>query len=182
MAKALIDADTLRRLVDEGVSQADVARHFGVSESAVCQRLKKLKMLTSRVAALEKAGEVVEEKLSAAQRLEKVQDIIDRELAWAVGKANQPGADRAALAEVILRFAGEVRQQLTLQLNITRTLIDLRVVKEFHDTVVEVIREESPETARRITERLKKRRALRESAELPGLTPPDRGVIHASLE
>ena len=91
-----IDTDTLRRLVDEGRSQAEIARHFRVSESAVSQRLSKLKMLTSRVAALEKAGEVVDEKLSAVQRLEKVQDIIDRQLAWAVEQANQPGADQGS--------------------------------------------------------------------------------------
>ena len=36
--------------------------------------------------------------------------------------------DRAALADVILRLAGEVRQQLGLQLAISRTLVDLRVV------------------------------------------------------
>jgi hypothetical protein len=44
------------------------------------------------------------------------------------------------------------------------------VVKEFHETVVEAIREESPATARRIVARLKERRALRPSAELPTLT------------
>lgn len=105
MGKVRIDADTLHRLVDDGVSQAEIARHFGVSESAVSQRLKKLQILTSRVAALEKAGAVLDEKLSAVQRLENVQGIIDRELAWAVEQATQPGADRTALADVILKFA-----------------------------------------------------------------------------
>jgi DNA-binding FadR family transcriptional regulator len=71
---------------------------------------------------------------------------------------------------VILKLVGEVRQQLGLQLSISRTLVDLRIVKEFHHTVVEAIREESPETARRIVARLKERRALRPSGELPTLT------------
>jgi DNA-binding FadR family transcriptional regulator len=48
-------------------------------------------------------------------------------------------------------------------------LVDLRIVKEFHQTVVEAIREESPDTARRIVARLKERRALRPSVELPAL-------------
>jgi hypothetical protein len=74
-----------------------------------------------------------------------------------------------ALADVILRLAGEVRQQLGLQLSISRTLVDLRVVKDFQDTVVEAIRDESPDTARRIVARLKERRALRPSAQLPTL-------------
>lgn len=55
------------------------------------------------------------------------------------------------------------------RLNITRTLIDLRVVREFQRTVFEVISAESPEVARRIVARLKERRALRQSAGLPTL-------------
>jgi hypothetical protein len=47
--------------------------------------------------------------------------------------------------------------------------VDLRVVKEFQDTVVEIIRAESPETGRRLIERLNERRALRPSAGLPTL-------------
>jgi hypothetical protein len=69
-----------------------------------------------------------------------------------VQQARQDGADRGALADVILKLAGEVRQQLGLQLAISRTLVDLRVLKEFQETVVEIIREESPEVARRPAE------------------------------
>lgn len=163
------DAD-LRAYLDVGHSQADAARHFGVSEPAIHQRLKRLRRLTSRVVALEQAGHVVEEKLTATARLERVQQVIDEELVWAVTQARQEGADRAALVETILKLTGEVRHQLGLQLDISRTLVDLRVVKEFQETVVEVIGEESPETARRIVARLKERRALRPSADLPSLS------------
>jgi predicted RNA polymerase sigma factor len=160
----------LRAFLDAGHTQADAARHFGVSEPAIHQRLKRMKAFTSHVVALEKAGEVVEEKLSATARLERIQQVIDEELAWAVTQARQEGADRAALVDTILRLSGEVRHQLGLQLDISRTLVDLRVLKEFHETVVDAIREESPETARRIVARLKERRALRPSADLPSLT------------
>jgi hypothetical protein len=102
------------------------------------QRLRKLRPLTSHVVALEKAGQLVDQKVSATDRLERVQQVIDGELGWEFEQARQPGADRAALADVILRLAGEVRQQLGLQLAISRTLVDLRVVKEFQESVVEV--------------------------------------------
>jgi hypothetical protein len=75
-----------------GHSQADAARHFGVSEAAIHQRLKRLRQLTSRVVALEKAGDVVAEKLTASARLERVQRVIDEELAWAVRKFAGPSA------------------------------------------------------------------------------------------
>jgi hypothetical protein len=108
-------------------------------------------------------------KSARAIGLEGVQRVIDGELAWAVEQARKAGADRAALADVILRLAGEVRQQLGLQLSISRTLVDLRVVKEFQETVIEVIREEAPDVGRRLVERLKARRALRPSGHLPTL-------------
>jgi hypothetical protein len=169
MSKPKIDPDQLRAYLDAGHSQADAARHFGVSEPAIHQRLKQMHRLTSHVVALEKAGTLVDQKLTASDRLARVQTIIDAELEYAVQKAQADGVDRSVLADTILKLAGEVRQQLGLQLSITRTLVDLRVMKEFQDTVIEAIREESPDTARRIVSRLKQRRALRSTAELPTL-------------
>jgi hypothetical protein len=172
----VFDAD-LRTYLASGHTQADAARHFGVSEAAIHRRLKKLRGLTSRVVALEQAGAVVGEQLSASARLERVQAVIDGELAWAVAEAHRDGADRASLTEVILKLAGEVRQQLG-QLAITKALVDMRVVREFQETVIDVVRDESPETARRIVARLKARRALRPSADLPAL---DEGGSHGAL-
>src|SRR6266545_4456653 len=84
MAATKVSDTDLRAYLDAGHSQADAARHFGVSEPAIHQRLKRLRRLTTRVVALEQAGQVVEEKLSASARLEGVQQVIDEELAWAV--------------------------------------------------------------------------------------------------
>ncbi len=95
--------------------------------------------------------------------------MIDEELRCAVDRAKEHGADSAKLQDTILKLAAEVRQQLGLQLNISRTLIDLKVVREFQQSVVEVISEESPDVARRVVARLKERRALRASGTLPAL-------------
>ena len=169
MAKVKIDPDALQRYLDAGHTQADAAKCFGVSEAAISQRVKKLQIATSKVVALERAGEVVDQKLQATERLERVQQVIDNELHWAVERAKEPEADRRALQDTILKLAAEVRQQLGLQLTISRTLIDLRVVREFQRSVVEAIAEESPDTARRIVAKLKVQRALRQSASLPTL-------------
>ena len=169
MAPTKVDADSLQRFIADGHTQADAARQFGVSEAAICQRLKRLTGLTSRVVAMEKAGAVVDQKLDASARLQRAQQIIDDELAWAVDQAQQPGADRGKLQDTILKLVAEVRQQLGLQLNITKTLVDLKVVREFQRSVVEVIAEESPDMARRIVGRLKERQALRASGTLPAL-------------
>lgn len=177
MAPTKVTDRALCEFLDAGHTQADAARHFGVSEPAIHHRLKRMRRLTSQIIALEKANQVVEEKLSATARLEHVQEVIDEELRWAVTQARQDGADRTGLADVILKLAGEVRQQLGLQLAISRTLVDLRVVKEFQETVMEVIREESPETTQRIIARLKERRALRPTASLPTLSGGADGAL-----
>jgi len=177
MSRPKLDPDALRRFLDAGGTQAAAARFFNVSEPAIHQRMKHMQRLTSQVVALERAHEIVDEKLTATARLERVQQVIDEELAFAVREARREGGDRTALADVILKLAGEVRQQLGLQLAISRTLVDLRVVKEFQETVVEAIRDESPETAHRIVVRLKERRALRPSIELPTLT----GGLHGDV-
>ena len=96
-------------------------------------------------------------------------EIVDGELEWAVSQARRPEAPRAALIDTILRLAGEVRQQLALQLTITNTLVDLKVVREFQEVVVATIREESPEAAGRIVMKLKERRALRSHTNWPVL-------------
>ncbi len=169
MAKPRVNPTELQRLLDAGHTQADVARQFGVSEAAISQRVQTLRIATSKVVALERASEVVDQKLDANARLQRVQRVIDEELRWAVEQAQQQGADRGALQATILRLAAEVRHQLGLQLNITKTLVDLKVVREFQRSVVEVIAEESPDVARRVVARLKERRALRASGTLPAL-------------
>jgi hypothetical protein len=169
MAPTKVRIDELREFLAAGHTQAEAARYFCVSEAAIHHRLKKMRGLGTRVVALERAAQIVDEQLGANARLERIQRVIDQELAWAVEQTQREGSDRAPLQDVILRLTAEVRQQLGLQLAISRTLVDLRVVKEFQETVVDIIQQEEPETARRIIERLKERRALRPSASLPGL-------------
>ena len=169
MPHTKLDPDALHRYLDAGHTQADAARHFSVSESAISQRVRTLQIATSKVVALERAGEVVDQKLDAAARLQHIQQVIDEELRCAGTRAKEPGADRAKLQDTILKLAAEVRQQLSLQLNISRTLIDLRVVREFQQSVMQTIAEEAPDVGRRIVARLKERRALRASGTLPAL-------------
>jgi hypothetical protein len=120
--------DQLRAYLD-GHSQADAARHFGVSEPAIHRRRKRMGHSTSRVVALERAGKPVIDEMDARTRLEHIHDAIDQELAWAVQVVRRAESDRAALVDLILRLADRVRQQLALQVSITNALVDPTVVK-----------------------------------------------------
>ena len=75
MARIKINPEELQRLLAEGRSQAEAARHFGVSEAAISQRLKRLTGLTSRVVALEKASDVVDQKLRVRLVLDEGQTV-----------------------------------------------------------------------------------------------------------
>jgi predicted RNA polymerase sigma factor len=80
MARRKVSDPDLRAFLDAGHSQADAARHFNVSQAAIHQRLRRQRRLTSQVVALEQAGEYVQEKLGASERLARVQSVIDEEL------------------------------------------------------------------------------------------------------
>jgi len=164
-----VDPDELRSLLEGGQSQASAARHFGVSEAAISQAVRKFQIATSKVIALERASAVVEQHLTATERLKHVQQVILDQLTWAEDQAKLDGANRTLLADVIIKLSAEVRAQLRLEHDVSRALIDLRVVREFQQTVFEVISRENPDVARRILARLKEQRALRQSVELPPL-------------
>ncbi len=169
MPHTKLDPDALHRYLDAGHTQADAAKYFTVSESAISQRVKKLQIATTKVVALERAAEVVDQKLSATARLQRIQQVILDQLQWAEQQANAPGADRARLADVLVKLCAEARAQLRLEHDVSRTLIDLRVVREFQQSVMQTIAEEAPDVGRRIVARLKERRALRASGTLPAL-------------
>jgi Zn-dependent peptidase ImmA (M78 family) len=58
MAQTKVPDADLPTYLNAGHTQVEAARHFGVSEAAIHQRLKRLRYLTSRILALEKAGRV----------------------------------------------------------------------------------------------------------------------------
>jgi hypothetical protein len=169
MAVAKLNPDTLRAFLAAGHSQAQAAIEFGVSEAAISQRVKQLRVNTSKVVALERAAEVVDQHLTASQRLRHVQEVMRDQLTHVEQLAKQPGTDRVAHTDALVRLAGEIRAQLKLEHEISRDLVDLGVVREFQRTVFDVISKEAPDVARRILERLKEQRALRRSVELPTL-------------
>jgi hypothetical protein len=65
-----------------------------------------------------------------------------------------------------LKACAEIRNQLSLQLDIFKTLCDLETVREFQAEVLTAIGDVSKETRDAIIKRLKERRALRGSVSI----------------
>lgn len=69
MAKAKVDATALQQFLDAGHSQADAATRFGVSQAAISQRVKQARIATSKVVALERAAQVVDQERRSASSM-----------------------------------------------------------------------------------------------------------------
>ncbi len=163
-----IDDQVLYQMLDEnGQTKSEVAAHFGVSEAAVSKRVKALNIHLSRHVALERAKEVADHGLNVVHQLQGINNVIQDELQWATEAARKPGADRKGLQTVIIDLTGEVRKQLRFQLEVLRSLYDMRGVAEFQKEVLDAIGEASPEIREAIVRRLAERRALRSALTIP---------------
>lgn len=141
---------------------------YGLSEAAISQRVKKLRINVTRHVGLERAKEVADHAINVAAQLRQINDAVSTELEWALREARKPDGDRKGLQDVITNLASEVRKQLGTALEIARTLYDLRAAAEFQQEVLDAIEEAAPEVRQRIVARLHERRALRSAVLPPG--------------
>ena len=192
MPKPKIDRVKLNQLLKSGKSQKEAAQVFGVTEGAVSRAKKELNINVVKSVALENAHRVVDKNLDAVSQLQKINDyaneILDLLMRWnrGDGEALQilesqvrkvkvgKGADSEIVKqyrfkdprELALRAMQEIRGQLSLQLDIFKTLYDMEAVAEFQREVLNAIGEVSPDVRDRIVQRLKEGRALRQSVSI----------------
>ncbi len=165
-----LDPVELRRLLDAGCSQAQAARHFGVSPSAISQRAKSLRLDEQRhpqPVIVGPGATIINGEPSAPDQLAWVQRIINGELAWLLDEARKPEANRKDLQKAILKCSAEVRQQSVVHTNLLRAITDRQLVRALQQAVVDAIAAEPREVAQRILDRLKARR--RHAVGLPAL-------------
>jgi len=187
MPKPKIDVVKMNQLLMSGKSQKEVAQVFGVSAGAVSKKKKELNIQVVKNVALENAGRVVSKNLDTIEQLQKINDyaneLLDLLMRWNRG-------DKAALQvlesqvankqvrigdkvewvkeiqikdprELALKAMAEIRNQLNLQLEIFKTLYDMKAVEEFQQEVLDTIGEVDKDVRDRIIEKLLKKRAIR---------------------
>lgn len=190
MGKQKFDRVKMARMLREGKSQKDIARAMNVSEAAICKAKKELNINVIKTVALEQAHKVVDKNLDAVEQLQKINNAANQllnelmgkekvvqELAIVVNKINEGNpADVKEITKLIkqiisdkntaLKACQEIRGQLSLQLDIFKTLYDVEAVAEFQREVLSAIAEVSPEVRNRIVNNLKEKRALRGSVQI----------------
>lgn len=180
----------LEKLMDQGLKQAEIAKHFDVSRAAVCKKIKRLSQSKTKVTVLEKAGQIVENKLDAVDQLKKINsyanELLDLLMRWNRGDNTALQVLESQIAnkkirigkktkwvkeykftdprQLALRAMGEIREQLRLQMEIARTLYDVQEMKNFQEEILNVFRDVSPELREQIIRKLKERRAIRSAA------------------
>jgi len=179
MGKTKIDLVKLDELFRSGKSPKELATFFQVSEVAVWKARKKLSAAVVKNVTLESAHRVVDKNVDAIAQLQKINktaNIILDSLMTKIrgdetkGPSENPkeGKEQRGkdIREIALKAMGEIRNQLGLQVEIFKTLYDLKTVAEFQRFVLEAIGEAAPDVQRKIANRLKEARALRGSVEL----------------
>jgi transcriptional regulator with XRE-family HTH domain len=154
MSNGKIDRVKLSQLLRSGKTQRECAQVFGVTEGAISQAKKELNLSVVKSVSLERAHEVIDKNLNAIEQLQdinrKARELLDKAIA---------ARDHA----VTLNAMREIRGQLTLQLEIFKTLYDLEAVADFQREVLTIIGEVDHDVREKIIQRLKERSALRGS-------------------
>jgi DNA-binding Lrp family transcriptional regulator len=192
VARRTISDLQIEQLLREGNGVSDIAKKIGASKGAVSKRLKALRVAVSKDITLRSAPEIVEKNINAVEQLQKINDyaneLLDLLMRWNRGDQealqvleSQVATKRVRVGdevefvkefkfkdprELALAAMKEIRGQLNLQLEIFRTLYDMKAVAEFQKEVLATIGEVAPDVRDQIVHNLQKRRAIRSTLDL----------------
>jgi hypothetical protein len=185
----IIPDEKLIDLVGKNLSPANIAKKFGVSPSAIYQRIKSLKIGVAKDVTLRKAHTIVEKKVDAIEQIHKINayanELLDLLMKWSRGDQealrilesqvkkvkygdNEDEVNEYKMKdprELALKAMAEIRGQLKLQLEIFQALYDMTAVAEFQKEVLEVIGTVNPEARDQIIRALQEKRAIRTTLE-----------------
>jgi len=188
--KPKIDVVKLNQMLRSGKSVKQCAEYFNVTPPAISMAKKNLNVSVVKNVALENAHKVVDKNLDAVEQLQKInraanqlldelmgKEKVVQELVIVVNKINEGNsADVKEITKLVkqiisdkntaLKACQEIRGQLSLQLDIFKTLYDVEAVAEFQREVLDAIAEVSPEVRNKIVNNLKEKRALRGSVTI----------------
>jgi len=181
MTREKIDPVKLKRYLREGKSQREISRIFGVSDSAVSQRLKCLNLSVARATQLEHGHAIVIETLDCVQQLHSINNdanyILDLLMRSVKGEPravkllkqhDELGAkirfqDPKVLALQAMR---EIRSQLKLQLEILNSVANFEAISDFQKQILDIVGEMDIEMRKKFVDRLKEEKALRAAVRL----------------
>jgi predicted transcriptional regulator len=145
---------------EAGLTGAAIAKSLGVGAPAVSKALRKIGVARNQDIVLESAQKINVRKLNAMAQLERINSAIQKqldEIQKELKSATGPG--KADLRDAQIKATAEIRKQLSLLLDISRTLYDVEQVKAFQEIVLEELQNVEPEIRNRVLKRLRERRS-----------------------
>ena len=153
----------------------EVAEILNVTPGRVSQLKKQLKLHRTGVVQIEKVGEIVEKHIDAAQELFDLHQEAKKLLEMMKKKVNGDTTDLPAgfgehgkkdPIELYQKIMQESRAQLSLYLDFSKTMYDIKVMATFQQSVLDAINEVAPEVKDKIVQKLKEARAIRPNLQL----------------
>ncbi len=189
MTECKINDRKLLKLVDQGETQVEAAKYFGVSKQAVNKRLREIRGNTTKVVVAKKLGQMVDRKIDAMEQLKNINDhanwLLNHVMEWIKGdntaiqvleksvrKVNVGTREEPRYVdeykfkdphEIALRAMGEIRGQLKIQLDIFQALYSLQAAEEFQNIVLETIGEVDSNVRKEIIRKLNAKRTVRKA-------------------
>jgi len=187
-----IDQNALSRLLSEGKTPSQCAKHFGVSNSAITKAKRKLGVIIAKDVQLESVHRFVGEYLDTIGQLRKINtdahELLELCMAWVRGdqkamqvlesqlstKTIRVGDEEKLVEEVkmqdpklvALKAMSEIRSQLTLQNQTLAMLSEMTAINEFQQELVQLLKEIDPGVCDEFCRRIDQRQALRRAVRL----------------
>ena len=163
--------DEIDELLREGLTGSQIAKQLNVTQGYISQVKKQLQATRATHLQLERAGEITNKHINAADAIldlhRAAKKILNKLLLKIDGKDDHPDLagfkfeGKKDVTEVAQRYMQEIRSQIDLSMRIYRQLYDMKTVADFQDAVLKAIGRASPEVKEEVIKELKKARAMR---------------------
>ena len=164
-APVIIKPEALEKLIAQGLKKVEIARHLGVSSTAVTKAIRKYGLTIAMIAATGKAaapartvyqvGGVVEKRHRALEILAELANKVKDELHWI--EESIPRTQDAEYREWLeqkLKFMAEIRKVIVSMADVGYRLYQVAAVEQALKIMLEEIGRESVECQTRIRDRL----------------------------
>ena len=152
MSTGKINDTRLIRLVDEGVSQAKIARQFNVSRQAIHKRLQELRGRTTKIIVAKESKGLIQKGFDALAQLNE----INKKALELLDQAEEN-------PEFALKCIAEVRNQVRLAMDIQVNLFSVQEAERFMLIVRDVLRETAPDAYQKFKSRINNERSLKQA-------------------
>ena len=186
VAPTKINEERLRIMLSSGISKSKIAAKLGVTPGAITRRIKSLGIQsTALVVGSKKSSQaLVTSGLKATEQLTRINTTANSLLDEAMtaiesqAEATKPmlfgtpdqmkeplPVDLGAARQVALKAMAEIRSQLQLHLEISKTLYSIEEADAFRRTILEVLEDVDINVRNEVVKRLRSKRAIKSAIE-----------------